>query len=302
MVPRLLVATALTIFFITSFSSTQASESGKAANQPIDFKTINKFARFANAAYQKDVDINKISEENGFALNKSEEIDGVYVKYFLATNDSTKTQIISIRGTSNIENALTDINVKMHLDKRTHVYLHSGFAEAASQIHNRILSQLHKDYSISTTGHSLGGAIAVVLAMYLDVEGYNVTNVVTFGQPKVTNKSGASKFNHLNITRIVTEKDLVPIVPPFDPTDIFNTDVYWHLGKEYILLTGEYYSMMEGLTSMMRGLTFVGQTLNEENLNAHMMVNYLTLLTTKISKAVVIPYSDRNAYLSKEIN
>jgi triacylglycerol lipase len=300
MIPRMLVyivTFGLTVFVISAQAFADPAEGN---NLQIDFNTVSKFAHFANAAYQNNDDIKEISQEYGYKLNKSEVLDRVYVKYFLATNDSTRTQIIAIRGTSNLENALSDINIKMQFDKRTRIYLHSGFAEAAGSIYGHISSYLNKDYSINVTGHSLGGAIAVVLAMYLDVDKYKVANVVTFGQPKVTNKSGAAKFSHLNVTRIVTEKDLVPIVPPFDPTDIFNTDIYWHMGKEYILFAGEYYSMLEGLKSMMRGLAFIGQSLNEDNLNAHMMVNYLTLLKSKISKAVVIPYDDRNAYLGKD--
>ncbi|MDF1591912.1 MAG: hypothetical protein P1P89_10390 [Desulfobacterales bacterium] len=55
--------------------------------------------------------------------------------------------------------------------------------EAASQrIFAEIKPQLRKDFTIDTTGHSLGGAVAVILAMYLDVNHYAIGQVVTFGK------------------------------------------------------------------------------------------------------------------------
>ena len=61
-------------------------------------------------------------------------------------------------------------------------------------------------------GHSLGGAVASILAINLDIDGYKVGGVTTFGQPKFTDKVGMEKYKHIPITRVVNEKDVVPLV------------------------------------------------------------------------------------------
>jgi hypothetical protein len=74
--------------------------------------------------------------------------------------------------------------------------------------------------------------VAVILAIYLDVDGYTVSGVTTFGQPKVTDRSGADKFKHIPITRVVNEMDMVPLVPHSEATLLELPGIYWHLGEE----------------------------------------------------------------------
>ena len=157
-----------------------------------------------------------------------------------------------MRGTSNAENAMVDIDIKLLPDEKTGVRLHRGFAYAARQIYAELSPLLKDGYRIRSTGHSLGGAVAQILAMYLDTDGYEVDRIVTFGQPKVTNLPGANRFEHLDILRVVTPTDLVPLVPPFDPLDIKNIDIYWHAGSEIILLEDDTYAILRGVDSMLR--------------------------------------------------
>ncbi len=73
-----------------------------------------------------------------------------------------------------------------------------------------------KTDTVSLTGHSLGGAEAVILAMYLKTEGWKVSRVVTFGQPKVTDADGSKRFRDLPVLRVVNANDSVPLVPPLE--------------------------------------------------------------------------------------
>ena len=287
-VMRSILITCLSIGLITNVTSNHAADSAQA----LAFSLVEKYAQLADAAYQSKPKILELSAAQAYTLTHYGNIPSVKVSYFLATIDAEKTHIISVRGTSNVANAFVDIDLQLVENKHAGVRLHRGFAQAAEGIYQEIRPQLNRDYKISTTGHSLGGAVALILAMYLDIDNFNLERVVTFGQPKVTNIPGAKKFNHLNVSRIVTPRDLVPLSPPFDPVDINNLDIYWHLGTEIVLLPDTEYSVLQGLDSMLRATKFIGKPINEENLKYHEMARYLDLIGKKINKATLIPYKN----------
>ena len=185
---------------------------------------------------------------------------------------------------------MIDIALKLVADDNLDVSLHQGFAYAAHQVYAEIKPQLKKGFSIETTGHSLGGAVAVILAALIDKDGFDLDQVITFGQPKVTNLTGADKFQHLNIVRVVTPKDLVPLVPLFDPLDINNIDIFWHAGVEIILLEDNQYAVLSGINSMLRATRFTQQALTEKNLQHHQMTAYLKLLESKIDSSEQVVY------------
>jgi hypothetical protein len=128
--------------------------------------------------------------------------------------------------------------------------------------------------------------------MYLQNDGYQMERIVTFGQPKVTNITGSKKLDSLEIWRVVTPRDLVPLVPPLEMADINNLNIYWHSGREIILLEGKQYSIATGIDSMLRATKFLAEPLSEKNLQHHMMSHYLALIEAKTSDAEWIPYKN----------
>lgn len=259
------------------------------AEEP-DFSNIKRYALLANAAYEGKQQAQQESDKQGYQFTVYGTAASVEVAYFLLTDEASKTQVIAVRGTANVENVMIDADFKLVLDKHTSNMLHSGFAQSAAAIYADIKPMLKRDYTINTTGHSLGGAVALVLAMYLDQDEYTLGQVITFGQPKVTNITGAKRYAYLNITRVVTEKDIVPLVPPFDPTDLKNIDIFWHPGQELVLLPGDDYSLASGIPSMMRAVQFFQEVPNEQNLQHHMMTLYLDLLDKKLRNGKQVPY------------
>lgn len=255
----------------------------------ISFARIKQFAELSHASYLIRSQYEPYLPA-GYILTHSNNMPGFNVVYFLATSDVDQSQIIVVRGTANEDNALVDAELQLLLDNHTGIRLHKGFSQAALAIYDDVKPRLNKEYSISTTGHSLGGAIALILAMHLDIDRYTIGQVITFGQPKVTNITGSDKFRHLNVLRVVTAKDLVPLVPPLDVTDINNIDIYWHQGKEVLLLPGTEYAVLEGITSMLRATKFTQEPLNEENLTDHQMALYLRLIDTKIPVARLVEF------------
>jgi len=272
--------------FQSTFASTFAS------TDDVNFSELRHYAEFAQASYQPPADIAAFCQQKKFTLDQYNSITDIKINYFLATDNRHKTQIIAVRGTSNVENALIDIALKLIPDKHTGIQLHHGFSVAAQAIYSEIRSKLKPGYTISTTGHSLGGGVALILAMHLEVDHFNVGQIVTFGQPKVTNITGAYKFQHLKISRVVTPRDLVPLVPPFDPVDLNNIGIYWHAGKEIILLEGRHYALLQGINSMLRATRFTQQALSEKNLHSHKMNLYIELLDKKIPTAKLVPYKN----------
>ena len=256
------------------------------------FRMLHDYALLANATYLGEDAIDKAVQAQGYTLTASGQASGYEVSYFVATNDADKTQVIAVRGTSNAENALVDIALQLLPDETTGISLHQGFAKSARAIYEQIRPKLNKNYRISTTGHSLGGAAALVLAMYLDADGYTVDKVITFGQPKVTNITGSRKYEHLNVTRVVRPKDVVPLVPPLDPLDMKNLSIYWHIGTEIILLDGDRYAEVDGVDSMLRATGFLNKTPSEENLNNHMMSGYLSQIEKKLDHAERVPWKN----------
>lgn len=281
-----------TIILLIIFSTGKVIASIPPKQHPVDFEEIKQYAIFSDFTYLTASDIRKLNFSKNYSLSHYGNIPEIKISYYLITNDITKTQIIAVRGTSNIENAIVDVALKLTLDRHAAVYLHNGFSQAAQAIYTDIQPHLKSDYVISSTGHSLGGAVALIIAMYLDVDKFVTGQIVTFGQPKVTNIAGANTFKHLNVTRVVTPKDIVPLVPPFDPVDFNNLDIYWHLGKELILLAGTDFSILEGLNSMIRATKFTQEPLDENNLKNHQMTLYLQMLDNKIPTARMIPFKN----------
>ncbi len=146
------------------------------------------------------------------------------------------------------------------------------------------------DAPIHITGHSLGGAIAVIIGMYFTKEGKEIEDITTFGQPKVTNVTGARVFSELPLTRVVNENDIVPLVPPISPLQIKDLDIFWHMGTEVILMEDTSYSITSGVKSALRATKFTSSIPNQNNLEAHRMSTYLNKIESLKISATEIPY------------
>lgn len=254
------------------------------------FSKVLPFAELSNAIYDEKSVFKGVVDQHDLKLSDVNNIPDVEVAYALLTDSVKKQHIVVVRGTANVENAIVDMNIRLIADKQTGVRLHQGFLEASIPIFKKLKSTLNKDYDVITTGHSLGGAVAVILAMQLKSDGFKVVDVVTFGQPKVTNIEGANKFKDLNVIRIVQPKDLVPIVPPVDPLDIRSLDIYWHLGSEFVLMENNEYALLEGVSSMLRSGDFITTKPNEENLESHKMTKYLALIKSNSLQSKKVEY------------
>ena len=148
----------------------------------VDWENLRWFAVLASYAYKKDNNVIREKYKNfEVYVNTINEI-----KYIVLFDKDKREQYVSIRGTSNSHNALQDINFFKDKSFRLGIELHTGFHRTAEMIADDLITRLDKTWTTYVTGHSLGGAEAIIVAWYLDYSGHNVAECITFGQPKVT--------------------------------------------------------------------------------------------------------------------
>lgn len=143
---------------------------------------------------------------------------------------STETEIIvSFRGTltpalniASIEDWILDFTAKPIELSPLSGKVHSGFAKAFSELSEGIKSSLEtllseKKLPVFVTGHSKGGGIAPIAALFIKKE-YNITpkRTITFAAPKSGNSVFCNAYNaeFTNHVRYENYLDLVPLLPP----------------------------------------------------------------------------------------
>jgi len=120
--------------------------------------------------------------------------------------------IIIIRGTANQSNLQSDIDVRLVRDDELGIYLHKGFRDASVSVMSSIEIGITINHTVYVTGHSLGGAIAQIIGMWLHKRGHNV-QVFSYGSPKVSNQIMSSgQPTHWRVVRL---SDPVPFTPPW---------------------------------------------------------------------------------------
>jgi hypothetical protein len=179
--------------------------SGDKSNLPISIASLIEHAEYCKAIYdiggnQKDEVAFEVIQDNGIS-------------------------IIVIRGTANEANVLSDIDVRLVNDVRLGIRLHKGFRDAATTIMQIIDTSMTSrgiaqgqtrtyplEQTVHVTGHSLGGAVAQIIGMWLHKRGKNV-QVYSYGSPKVSDQVLSSgQPTHWRISNPV---DPIPFTPPW---------------------------------------------------------------------------------------
>jgi len=143
-----------------------------------------------------------------------------YLYYEVRGNGQVKQQIFC-RGTTLRADVLTNLNLKYKYDPELGCRLHAGFRNHADRLLHDVLpllvSPTDKRSTIEVCGHSLGGAVALILAAKLRKRGYTVVRATTIGSPKVCDRSAVPVLTLLlpaDTLRIENDRDVVPNVPP----------------------------------------------------------------------------------------
>jgi triacylglycerol lipase len=138
--------------------------------------------------------------------------------------DTDKFVVVAFRGSTSRRDVRTDLQARFNVSRvelesrSVRVSVHSGFYAAFAKVEAPLVALLLKtgEKPIYLTGHSLGGALALVASVALAANpalGDRIAAVYTFGAPRVGQRNYAElvKAPHY---RVVNSGDVVPLVPP----------------------------------------------------------------------------------------
>ncbi|WP_442580490.1 lipase family protein [Mesorhizobium sp. ASY16-5R] len=260
--------------------------------QKVDFVEIYGYADRAKLAYADEATI-RTHYPKTLGVRSPGNSD---IQYFIEQDDKLKIQFITIRGTANKKNLLEDLEIRILADLQIDIPVDSGFDKSTKAIFADVKPYLKKNYKTYVSGHSLGGAVAVLLAVYLIKDGYQVERIVTFGQPKFTTTAGVERIGTIPLIRVVDENDMIPMLPPV--TSFRRNDKYEHVGPEVVLLDGTRYSYLSSHDAGRISIGELWRSMRFADLADHHMDNYLNRLSAKRDAAVEVPYDQREKYVS----
>lgn len=185
-----------------------------------DSRTTLICALSSMASYSGEINLLMLSmlHDDGWEINPIEEkFEKTRVRSFLISKPDENLKIISICGTESDKDLLTDIRfgkISYNDQAKDQSMVHRGFLNYTDELLNLIREEiLNFSGKIIVTGHSLGGAVAILTSARLIDLGISPDQieVVTFGAPAVGDKIFADEFSdRMNLTRFENDGDVIP--------------------------------------------------------------------------------------------
>lgn len=281
------IATILTLFLLVlSGCAGDVPQSIKqslsiVAPHKINFTELEYYAKRSRSAYDSVQDIRKDYPH----VTRAVTVESVDVRYFVETDLANRTHTLTIRGTAEKPNIWEDIETALIPDSILGIPLHRGFQRDAAAIYDDAAPYMRKDFRLRITGHSLGGAVAMILAAYYEKQGYSVERLVTFGQPKFSSRL-PSEYVMSVATRVVNDLDVVPMVPPYSPAR-----QYQHFAAEVILRDGPDYVYLDVHDADRLSIGDFWRNITDFSAKDHHMDGYLDNIQGKIANGSrQVPY------------
>jgi hypothetical protein len=261
----------------------------------VNFDAVDWYVRRASSAYLPTEAILNAYPDTVHVNSP----DGTDVLYFLERCPDAQRQVVTVRGTDNVRNALQDAEYLREKDRALGISVHRGFDEDAHAVYRDLQPHLVQGYETRLTGHSLGAAISTLLMMYLHQDGYKVSQSINFGQPKLTNLGGAKAYAELPLLRVVDANDVVPLLPAATVLDSID-GIYTHLGRELVLLDGPHYAYLDQREAMHQSRESFWHDLGHESIQAHHIGRYVERVADKLGGSIEVAFSAREQYISAE--
>eukprot|EP00979_Chaetoceros_neogracilis_P007728 scaffold1647_cov232-Chaetoceros_neogracile.AAC.10 len=144
-----------------------------------------------------------------------------YLYYEIKPNAQSMHQIFC-RGTTLFADVKTCLVSNLVYDDELGIRLHKGFRDHATRLVDDVeplLGHRHnKRATVEVSGHSLGGAVAMIVAMKLKKRGYYVEKVTSIAGTRFCAFDDLEKANKLlprDALRIEDDLDCVPFLPPW---------------------------------------------------------------------------------------
>ena len=181
----------------------------------MDYKIAAHMAGFASLVYRDKEEVQSLVKDLGY--NEFAWFDNEGTQAFACRKSNANEILIVFRGTEpgQMKDILADVKAwrKPALEKGL---VHFGFAQALNKVYDSIVQWLSEqkldgERNITCTGHSLGAALATIMASRLDAN-----ELYTFGSPRVGDRRFVKEMNTDKIKhyRFVNNNDIVTRVPP----------------------------------------------------------------------------------------
>ena len=204
-------------------------------NEKVPWEPILPLAQISESAYSEGYELGSILKKLGLTKISEFPLDSMYA--YVASND--RTVVVAFRGTNQDELRDWLIDARITSDPVQHGRIHRGFYRATQGLLKGIVEAV-KEHGGETklvwvTGHSLGGAMALVFTYECIASGgIEPAGLVTFGQPLVVNGRLAHFMNSKlkgKYLRFVHGADIVPRV---FPTFSHCGNCVWFINDKYI--------------------------------------------------------------------
>ena len=172
--------------------------------------------------------------------------------------------------------------------KRSNLLDHYSVLAIAKHIRRTIQKSLLKDFKFEVVGHSLGGSIAILVAQLFQEKGTSVSNVVTFGAPRIFSSEQLKDFKDVPfpILQVLRGDDAVPLL----------FEGYHSVGNRLILLQGAHFCWLDSSQTDKQEPAISPSQMTETGLSHHTIDEYEESLEAKVSFSVAVQYHLRNHY------
>lgn len=203
---------------------------------------------------------------------------------------SDRMVLVAFRGTepTNLRDWLSDTNTPPVPGPAKKGFVHYGFHRALDVVHPQVRDTVceFKDdgQTVWFTGHSLGGALAMLSGARMHFEAPNLVphGVYTYGQPRTCDATLAKAYDQAlkgRTFRFVNNNDIVPQVPP--------SPAFHHVDAvRYIDADGKLHDRMPALgllADRVKGATADPFAPASDGMRDHFMDTYVALLEKNLS-------------------
>jgi triacylglycerol lipase len=231
-----------------------------------------QLALAAKLSYEGLETIERESSEAGLTFFAQHNLKNHSVSFFQFPGAA----VVAFRGTSEVADWKT--NLLFIPAKRSWGWVHLGFARATDKLWNVVQHNISENFaqgrSLYFTGHSLGGAMAMISALKAAHEQkLNVAGLATFGQPPLAGKSTIQSLSAVGLQyypRVVSSVDVVA-TGPFMP--------FFHSGIiHYFDANGHLHNKMSWLRYFKDAAKLGWRMQIDGQIKKHFMSNYISLI------------------------
>lgn len=174
--------------------------------------------------------------------------------------------------------------------KKEEPFLYYKIESAADQIFSQIQSHLNIEFATTVLGHSILSAVCPKLASLLVKEGFEVEKIVTFGQPRMDDKTISLELSDSSsFLRCIDIQDPAYCLYPH-----YNGD-----GIEIILLQEKYYTHTADLIDSIEDSERKQQ---QVLFDCHSIQHYIEILQPKVKESILVSFEDRYKYCKSKVD